>query len=68
MKAGQAQRSKVITIHPCISSGKPTLAHSGIMAEVLWRRKEEGEDVKELARDFRLKPSEVKAAIQYFAA
>ena len=68
IKAGRPQRGKVITIHPCISSGKPSLASSGVMAEVLWRRKREGESITELARDFRLRPSEVKAAIQYFAA
>ena len=68
VKAGQAQRRKVISINPGISSGKPALANSGIMAEVLWHRKRAGENVDELARDFRLKHSEVKAAIQFFAA
>jgi uncharacterized protein (DUF433 family) len=38
------------------------------MAEVIWMRKREGEKIASLARDFRLKPSEIKAAITYFAA
>jgi len=64
----QKTQSKVISISPFISSGKPSLRKSGIMAEVIWRRKKEGEKVASLARDFRLKPSEIKAAITYFAA
>jgi uncharacterized protein (DUF433 family) len=68
MKANKKRQSKVISIHPFISSGKPALRKSGVMAEVIWRRKKEGEPVASLARDFRLKPSEIKAAITYFAA
>jgi uncharacterized protein (DUF433 family) len=68
MKANQQSQSKVISIHPFISSGKPALRKSGVMAEVIWRRKKEGEPLASLARDFRLKPSEIKAAITYFAA
>jgi uncharacterized protein (DUF433 family) len=68
MKSHQKTQSKVISIHPFISSGKPALRKSGVMAEVIWRRKKEGEPVSSLARDFHLKPSEIKAAITYFAA
>jgi uncharacterized protein (DUF433 family) len=68
MKAGKPTQDKIITIYPFVSSGKPSLRKSGIMAEVIWRRKREGETEKDLARDFKLKPSEVKAAITYFAA
>jgi uncharacterized protein (DUF433 family) len=68
MKVYQKRQSKVISIHPSISSGKPALRNSGVMAEVIWRRKKEGEPISALARDFHLKPSEIKAAITYFAA
>ena len=68
MKAGQATRAKVITIRPYVSAGKPSLKKSGVMAEVIWMRRREGEKIASLARDFRLKPSEIKAAITYFAA
>lgn len=64
MKAG----GKTITIHPCISSGKPSLRKSGVMAEVIWRRKREGETVTSLAKDFKTSVGEIKAAITYFAA
>ena len=68
MKAGKPTQSKVITIYPFVASGKPSIRRSGINAEVIWRRKKEGETEKALARDFKLKPSEIKAAITYFAA
>lgn len=68
MKANNPTPGKTITIQPFVSSGKPSLRGSGIMAEIIWRRKKEGETEKQLARDFRLKPSEIKAAITYFAA
>ncbi len=68
MKAGKPTQSKVITIYPFVASGKPSIRGSGINAEVIWRRKKEGETEKQLARDFKLKPSDIKAALTYFAA
>ncbi len=37
-------QKRAITIHPFVSSGKPSLRKSGIMAEVIWRRKREGRE------------------------
>jgi uncharacterized protein (DUF433 family) len=68
LKAGQKRKKKDIVIHPFLSSGKPSLSQSGVMVEVIWRRKKDGETVKNLAKDFRLRPSEIKAAIKYYAA
>ena len=68
MKAGKMTRSKLITIYPFVAAGKPSLRKSGIKAEVIWHRMREGETEKQLAHDFNLKPSEIKAAITYFAA
>ena len=68
LRVGQKAREKNIVIHPFVSSGKPSLRGSGVMAEVIWRRNKDGESIPELARDFRLKPREIKAAITYFAA
>jgi uncharacterized protein (DUF433 family) len=59
---------KAIRIHPLISSGKPSLRKSGIMAEVVWMRKREGESIPALAKDFKTTVGEIKAAISYFAA
>ncbi len=68
MKAGHDHQRKVITIHPSISAGKPSLRKSGVMAEVIWRRKRAGESERTLARDFKTTVGEIKAAITYFAA
>jgi uncharacterized protein (DUF433 family) len=68
LKVGQKQKKKNIVIHPFVSAGKPSLCHSGIMVEVIYRRKKDGESIKNLAKDFRLRPSDIKAAIQYYAA
>ncbi|MBB6145603.1 uncharacterized protein (DUF433 family) [Silvibacterium bohemicum] len=68
LKAGARSAKRNIVIHPFVSAGKPSLAESGIMVEAIWKRKKAGETVKTLAKDFRLKPSEIKAAINYYAA
>lgn len=68
LRVGQKARERNIVIHPFVSSGKPSLRGSGVMVEVIWRRNKDGESIPKLARDFRLKPSEIKAAITYFAA
>jgi uncharacterized protein (DUF433 family) len=67
LRPGQKDKRKIIAINPLISSGKPALRGSGVMAEVIWNRATKGnEPIPDLARDFRLKPSEIKAAIRYF--
>jgi uncharacterized protein (DUF433 family) len=68
MKVGMTEHRKVITIHPFISAGKPSIRKSGIMAEVIWHRKREGETARQLARDFKIPLGEIKAAITYCAA
>lgn len=68
LKVGQKRKKRDIVIHPFVSAGKPSLSHSGIMVEVIWRRKKDGESIKNLAKDFRLRPGEIKAAIKYYAA
>jgi uncharacterized protein (DUF433 family) len=68
MRAGDSRRKKSIVIHPSVSAGKPALSGSGIMVEVIWRRKKAGESIGMLAKDFRLKQSEIKAAIKYYDA
>ena len=62
------ETNKRVAINPFISSGRPALRGSGIMTEVVWNRAKAGESMPVLARDFRLKPSDVKAAIHYCEA
>jgi uncharacterized protein (DUF433 family) len=68
MKVGAGRQKRNIVIHPFLSAGKPSLSKSGVMVEVIWRRKKDGESITNLAKDFRLRPSEIKAAIDYYAA
>jgi uncharacterized protein (DUF433 family) len=68
IKVQQQVTKRTITINPRVSAGKPSIRGKGIMAEVIWNRKKAGESEGKLAKDFRLKPSEIKAAISYFAA
>jgi uncharacterized protein (DUF433 family) len=68
MKAGARRQRKDIVIHPFLSAGKPALSKSGVMVETIWRRNKDGESITNLAKDFRLSPSEIKAALQYYAA
>jgi uncharacterized protein (DUF433 family) len=51
-----------------VSSGRPVVRGTGIVASVLRDRKEAGESIPELARDYGLKPIEVRQAIQELAA
>jgi uncharacterized protein (DUF433 family) len=51
-----------------VSSGKPVVRGTGIVASVLRDRKEAGESIPELARDYGLTPIEVRQAIQELAA
>ncbi len=60
--------SKRLAINIRLSSGKPVIRGTGIMAEILVDRKRAGESVSELARDYGLEPIEVEEAIQEFAA
>jgi len=68
MKAGEKRKKRNIVIHPFLSAGKPSLSESGVMVEAIWKRKKAGETITTLANDFRLSPSEIKAAIRYYAA
>lgn len=66
LRPGHKDRYKRVEINPLVSLGKPALKGSGVMVETIWYRKRAGESIPELARDYRLKPSDIKAAIRYF--
>jgi uncharacterized protein (DUF433 family) len=56
--------SKRLAIDPLFSSGKPIVKDRGIMASVLWGRRQSGESESEIARDYGLTDIEVKEAIE----
>jgi uncharacterized protein (DUF433 family) len=60
--------SKHLAINASLSSGKPVLKGTGIMVAVLSQRKDAGETIPELAKDYGLNPQEVEEAIEEYAA
>jgi len=60
---------KIVVINPSVSSGRPVVKNTGVLASIIWQRAMRAhEPIDRLARDYRLDPSEIEAAINYFAA
>lgn len=59
------KRKGVIVIDPNVSSGRPTIRNTGIMAETVYKRFKAGETARSVARDLHLKLSQVDEAIKY---
>jgi uncharacterized protein (DUF433 family) len=57
--------SKVVVIKPGISSGVPTIAHTGISIPILYGRFKAGDSIADLSDDYSLKAEEVEDAIAY---
>ena len=57
-----------LNINPRVSSGSPVIRGSGVMVSVVLARKESGESLPELARDFGLSTSDIEEAIREYAA
>jgi uncharacterized protein (DUF433 family) len=56
--------SKRLAIDPLFASGKPIEKDRGITASVLWARRQTGERIPEIAKDYGLTTIEVKEAIE----
>lgn len=63
-----AHTNRLIVMNPSLSSGRPVVTGSGVLASIIWRRHREGESVETLARDYRLGPDAIKAAIEFTRA
>jgi uncharacterized protein (DUF433 family) len=59
---------KVVVIDPAISSGRPVVNGTGVMAEVIFGRFNTGEGVESIAEDYGLKVSQIEEAIRYAPA
>jgi len=60
---------KIVVINPSVSSGRPVIKNTGVLASIIWQRATRAhEPIERLARDYRLDRSEIEAAIDYFAA
>jgi uncharacterized protein (DUF433 family) len=56
--------SRRLAIDPLFASGKPIVKDRGITASVLWARRQSGEKIPEIAKDYGLTTIEVKEAIE----
>ncbi len=67
MRPKTLQPSPVV-IDPYISSGKPVIKSTGIVASVVWQRASAGESIPDLAIDYGLDESEIAKVVRYFDA
>jgi uncharacterized protein (DUF433 family) len=59
---------KVVVIDPAVSSGRPVVNGTGVMAEVIVGRFNTGEGIESIAEDYGLKVSQIEEAIRYARA
>ena len=63
------QGHKLIAINPSLSSGRPVVKGTGILASIIWQRaKKAQEPIERLAKDYNLSKSEIQTAIDYIEA
>lgn len=55
-----------VIIDPYVSSGSPVIKGTGIVATTVWKRAKGGESLRDLARDYDLKLSEIETVVRYF--
>jgi uncharacterized protein (DUF433 family) len=61
--------ARVVVINPALSSGRPVVKGTGVLASIIWQRaKRAREPIERLVRDYKLGPSEIQAAIDYIEA
>ncbi|HKV24677.1 MAG TPA: DUF433 domain-containing protein [Candidatus Acidoferrum sp.] len=59
---------KVVVIDPAVSSGRPVVNGTGVMAEVIVGRFNTGEGIESIAEDYGLKVAQIEEAIRYAPA
>lgn len=57
--------TEIIEINPDVSSGRPTVKDTGVLATALWDRRAAGETIDSLAEDFGLTAKQVNEAVDY---
>lgn len=55
-----------IVIDPNLSGGRPVIKGTGIAAEVIAERKNSGESIARLSKDYRLSRRAIEEAVKYF--
>ena len=64
--APHARGKGIIIIDPDLSYGRPVIRGTGIAAEVIANRRQSGESISGLAKDYGLSRREIQEAISYF--
>ncbi len=59
---------RVVVIDPAVSSGRPVVNGTGVMAEVIFGRFNTGEGIESIATDYGLKVTQIEEAIRYAPA
>ena len=59
---------RVVVIDPAISSGRPVVNGTGVMADVIVGRFNTGEGVESIADDYGLQVSQIEEVIRYAPA
>jgi len=59
---------KVVVIDPAVSSGRPVVNGTGVMAEIIVGRFNTGEGIESIAEDYGLKQAQVEEVIRYAPA
>jgi len=59
---------RLVVIDPAVSSGRPVVNGTGVMAEVIFSRFNTGEGIESIAEDYGLKVSQIEEAIRYAPA
>jgi uncharacterized protein (DUF433 family) len=65
LTSADAQEDRPIVMTPGISSGRPTIAGTGIPATVVWQRARAGETLDALADDYDVPKEKLEKAIEY---
>lgn len=55
-----------IVIDPKVATGRPVVRGTGIVAEIIAKRKKSGESIASLAKDYRISQRAVEEAIKYY--
>ena len=59
-----ANAPAVVVIDPRVSAGRPVIAGTGLATEIIAERYKAGDSIRELAKDYERKPTEIEEAIR----
>lgn len=54
----------MVVMDPSLSAGRPVIAGTGLATEIIAERYKAGDSIRELAKDYERKPSEIEEAIR----